>query len=93
MARRGRNGTFLRRKPRSAHSGDRHRPKHCQTMFRLIITVRRGSACNLEGAATTYALIDAARLGAAALFRNERVQRVVIARDDLPPSFVEWLER
>jgi hypothetical protein len=62
-------------------------------MFRLIITVRRGSACDLDGASTTYASIDAARLAGAVLLRNERVQRVLIARDEVPPAFVEWLER
>lgn len=62
-------------------------------MFRLIITVRRGTACKLDAASTTYASIDAARLGGAALLRDERVQRVLIARDEVPPTFVEWIER
>ena len=62
-------------------------------MFRLIVTVRRGSASNLEAAWTTYATLEAERLAGAALLRHERVQRVIIARDEVPPAFVEWLER
>jgi putative N-acetylmannosamine-6-phosphate epimerase len=62
-------------------------------MFKLIITVRRGSASTLDAASTTYATIEAARLGGAAALRHERVQRVMIVRDEIPPAFVEWLER
>ena len=62
-------------------------------MFRLIVTVRRGSACNLEAASTSHATLETARLAGAALLRDERVQRVLIARDEVPPAFVEWIER
>lgn len=62
-------------------------------MFRLIVTVRRGSVCDIEGATAAYPTMPAARLAGAALLRHERVQRVLIARDELPPAFVEWLER
>jgi hypothetical protein len=62
-------------------------------MFKLIVTVRRGSACNLEGTSTSYATLEAARVQGVALLRHERVQRVLIARDEVPPAFVEWIER
>jgi putative N-acetylmannosamine-6-phosphate epimerase len=62
-------------------------------MFKLIITVRRGTASNLDAASTTYPTIEAARLGGAAALRHERVQRVMVVRDEIPPAFVEWLER
>ncbi len=62
-------------------------------MFRLIITVKRGSACTLPGAARSYPSIEAARAAAAAVLREDRVQRVMIVRDLLPPAFVEWTER
>lgn len=61
--------------------------------FRLIVTVRRGSASNIEGASMAYPTIESARQGAAALLRHERVARVAIARDEIPPVFVEWVER
>ncbi len=62
-------------------------------MFRLIVTVRRGSASNLEAASIIYPTIETARLAGAGLLRHERVLRVLIARDDVPPGFVEWIER
>jgi hypothetical protein len=62
-------------------------------MFKLVVTVRRGTAATFGAAWTAYPTLDAARLGAAALLRNERVQRIVIVRDEIPPAFVEWQER
>jgi hypothetical protein len=62
-------------------------------MFKLVVTVRRGTAATFGAAWTAYPTLDTARLGAAALLRNERVQRIVIVRDEIPPAFVEWVER
>jgi len=61
--------------------------------FKLIVTVRRGTAASFGAAWTPYPTLEAARLGAAALLRNERVQRIAIVRDTIPPAFVEWQER
>jgi hypothetical protein len=33
------------------------------------------------------------RVGAQALLRNDRVLCVMIARDLIPPAFVEWVDR
>jgi hypothetical protein len=62
-------------------------------MFRLIATMRRGSASNLAAAWARYATIESARLGAATLLRDERVVRVAIVRNEAPPAFVEWTDR
>jgi hypothetical protein len=62
-------------------------------MFRLVTTVRRGSASNLPGAWLPYATLEDARATAAALLREERVLRVMIVLDALPMTFVEWRER
>ncbi len=62
-------------------------------MFRLVTTVRRGSASNLPGTWLRYATLEDARAAAAALLREERVLRVMIVRDALPMTFVEWRER
>lgn len=63
-------------------------------LFRLVVTVKRGSASTLPAASTTYATIDEARAAAAATAREERVQRVMIVRDTAPDrAFVEWVER
>jgi hypothetical protein len=61
--------------------------------FRLIVTVRRGSASNLPGVWERYPTLEEARAAGAALARNERVTRVAVVRNDVPPTFVEWLER
>jgi hypothetical protein len=62
-------------------------------MFRLVTTVRRGSACELAPAWARYPTIDAARAGVALLLRDERVLRVMIVRNEIPQAFVEWTER
>ncbi len=62
-------------------------------MFRLIATVRRGTACQLPAAWARYPTLEAARAGVAALLREERVQRVTIVRNEVPPTFVEWVIR
>jgi hypothetical protein len=40
-----------------------------------------------------YASVEAARAGANELLREDRVLRVMIVRNLIPQSFVEWLER
>jgi hypothetical protein len=62
-------------------------------MFKLIATMRRGSASGAAAAWARYATIDAARTGTAALLRDDRVLRVMIVRNEVPPAFVEWAER
>jgi hypothetical protein len=62
-------------------------------MFRLVATVRRGSASNLAAAWAQYPTLDAARVGATALLREDRVLRVMIVSDEVPPTFIEWVER
>ena len=62
-------------------------------MFRLVITVRRGTPGNLPGAADRYATLELARSAGAGLLRHERVLRIAIVRNEAPPAFVEWLDR
>jgi hypothetical protein len=62
-------------------------------MFRLIATMRRGSSANIAEAWARYPNVAAARLGSAALLRDDRILRVMIARNETPPEFVEWVER
>jgi hypothetical protein len=37
--------------------------------------------------------MEAAHAGTAALLRDDRVLRVMVVRDEVPPAFVEWVER
>jgi len=62
-------------------------------MFKLISTMRRGSASNLAPAWARYPTIEAARVGVTALLRDDRIMRVMIVRAEIPPAFVEWVER
>lgn len=62
-------------------------------MFKLVATMRRGSASDLAAAWARYPTIEAARLGTATLLRDERILRVMIVRNEIPPAFVEWAER
>lgn len=62
-------------------------------MFRLIATMRRGSATSLPQASARYASIADARLGAAELLREDRILKVMIVRNDTPGGFVEWIDR
>jgi hypothetical protein len=62
-------------------------------MFRLIATVKQGSASGVAAASARYPTIEAARLGVATLLRDDRTLRVMIVRNEIPPAFVEWRER
>jgi hypothetical protein len=62
-------------------------------MFKLIATMRRGSSNGIAAAWVRYDTSEAARLGIATLFRDDRILRAMIVRDEVPPTFVEWVER
>lgn len=62
-------------------------------MFRLIATTRRGSASAMPLASARYGALDAARAGGVELLRDDRVVRVMVVRNEVPPAFVEWVER
>jgi hypothetical protein len=47
----------------------------------------------LPQAAARYSSIEAARLGAAELMREERILKVMIVRNEFPGGYVEWIER
>jgi hypothetical protein len=62
-------------------------------MFKLVTTMRRGSASGMPQAWARYASVEAARLGAAELLKEDRVLRVMVVRNEIPSAFVEWQER
>jgi hypothetical protein len=62
-------------------------------MFRLIPTMRRGSATALPQAWARYPSIEAARIGAAELLREDRILKVMIVRNQIPGTYVEWIDR
>jgi hypothetical protein len=62
-------------------------------MFKLITTMRRGSSTDIAEAWARYPTVESARLGTAALLRDDRVLRVMVVRNEIPFAFVEWAER
>jgi hypothetical protein len=64
-----------------------------QKMFKLIATMRRGTGTDLAAAWARYPTLEAARLGTTTLLRDDRILRVMIVRNEIPPAFVEWAER
>ena len=64
-----------------------------QKMFRPIATMRRGSATGVPAAWGRYTTIEAARLATVILLHDDRILRVMIVRNEIPPAFVEWAER
>jgi hypothetical protein len=62
-------------------------------MFRLVPTMKRGSASSLPQAAARYPSIEAARIGAAELLQEERILKIMIVRNEFPGGFVEWIDR
>ena len=58
-------------------------------MFRLIATMRRGSASGLAPAWAHQTSVEDARAGAAELLREDRILRVMVVRNEIPQTFVE----
>jgi hypothetical protein len=59
-------------------------------MFRLVATVKRGVSSDLDEVLTPYRTLEDAREAARALSHSDVVANVMITRDDVPPTFVEW---
>ena len=62
-------------------------------MFKIIATMRRGTATALAAAYSRYPTVEAARAGTAILLHDDRILRVMIVRNEIPPAFVEWADR
>jgi hypothetical protein len=60
-------------------------------MFRLVATVKRGVSSDLDEAGMAYNTLEEARTAARLLSHHELVTGVMITRDDIPPTFVEWV--
>ncbi|HUK33440.1 MAG TPA: hypothetical protein VLV86_06000 [Vicinamibacterales bacterium] len=59
-------------------------------MFRLIATLKRGVGTDLDEVGTLYATLEDARRAAQMLAHHDVVSHVMIAREGVPPAFVEW---
>ena len=61
--------------------------------FRLHAIMRQGTAASLPAVWERYATIDAARAAVRGMYANDRVLRVMIVTGDVPPRFMEWVDR
>ena len=68
-------------------------PADTRTFFRLRAIMRQGTAASLPAVWERYATIDDARATVRGMYSNDRVLRVLIVTDEVPPRFVEWVER
>lgn len=55
--------------------------------------MRQGTAASLPGTWQRYPTIEEARGAVKPLYHDDRVLRALIVTDDVPPRFVEWVER
>lgn len=60
--------------------------------FRLRPTMKQGTAASIEETWTHYPSVKDARAGAALMYRNDRVLRVMVVTES-EGAFVEWIDR
>jgi hypothetical protein len=68
-------------------------PADTRTLYRLHAIMRQGTAASLPAVWERYANVEAARAAVRGMYANDRVLRVMMVTDDVPPRFVEWVER
>jgi len=61
-------------------------------MYKLNGIMRQGTIDSAL-ASVRYATLEEARAGARELLRDARVLRAMIIWNEIPPRFVEWVER
>ena len=55
--------------------------------------MRQGTASSIPETWTRYSTLDEARRATKQMYHDDRVLRVLVVTDDVPPRFVEWVER
>jgi hypothetical protein len=61
--------------------------------FRLRPVMRQGTASSIPETWMRFTALAEARQEVKAMYHDDRVLRVFIVTDDMPPQFVEWVER
>lgn len=62
-------------------------------LFRLRPVMRQGTASSIAQTWVRYRTLEEARLAVKQMYHDDRVLRVFIVTDEVPPQFVEWVER
>jgi hypothetical protein len=55
--------------------------------------MRQGTAASLPEAWERYRTLEEARAAIKHAYHDDRIMRMFIVSDDVPPRFVEWVER
>jgi hypothetical protein len=63
------------------------------TAFRLRPIMRQGTASSIPEEWDRLPTLEKARQVAKLMYHDDRVLRVLIVTDDVPPRFMEWVER
>jgi hypothetical protein len=61
--------------------------------LRLRPIMRQGTASSVAETWQRFATIEEARSASRQMYHDDRVLRVFVVDDEMPPRFVEWLER
>ena len=61
--------------------------------FRLRPIMRQGTASSIPETWTRFATLVDARQAVKAMYHDDRVLRIFIVTDEVPPHFVEWVDR
>lgn len=61
--------------------------------FRLRPIMRQGTASSIPEAWIRYPSVEDARAAVKQMYHDDRVLRVFVVADELPPRFIEWVER
>jgi len=68
-------------------------PNTPRSAFRVRPVMRQGTASSIPDTWAPYGTIEAARAVVKHAYHDDRVLRMFIVTDDVPPRFVEWVER
>jgi hypothetical protein len=60
-------------------------------MYRLIATLKQGVGSDLDELGVLYATLEDARRAAQSAARHDVISHIMIAREAVPPRFVEWV--
>ena len=61
--------------------------------FRVRPIMRQGTASSIPETWERYGTLESARAAVKQMYHDDRVLRIFIVTDDVPPQFVEWVER
>lgn len=68
-------------------------PDASRSPFRVRSVMRQGTASSIPETWQPYGTLESARAAVKHAYHDDRVLRMFIVTDEVPPHFVEWVER